>query len=162
MAIPPRLPLTAGCWGIMYSDERIFLGEGVSLTLLRGLADIIPRLVITFYSKEAGAGSKHAWQLSTTSISSLSYIAIRAYEVIGNRNSFRSIHSAHAKLRALKFFHLPSTQFLCRTQDVPTTSSSGTLSLSEKDWRTFREMMNCKKALAAVTKQLNALMRGSG
>ena len=52
MAIPPQLPLTAGCWRIMYSDEHIFLGEGVSFTLLWGLADIVPQLVITFYSKE--------------------------------------------------------------------------------------------------------------
>ena len=162
LATPPRLPLTAGCWGITYSDERIYLGEGAQFALSRGLADIIPQLVITFYSKEAGAGSKHAWQLSTTSISSLSYIAIRAYEVVGNRNSFRPIHSAHANLRAFKFFHLPSTQFLCRTQDVPITSSSGTLSLSNKDWHTFREMINCKMALAAVTKRLNTLMRGNG
>ena len=98
MAIPPQLPLTASCWRIMYSDEHIFLGEGVSFTLLWGLADIVPQLVITFYSKEAKAGSKHAWQLSTTSISSLSYIAICAYEVISNHNSFQSIHSTHAKL----------------------------------------------------------------
>ena len=161
-ATPPRLPLTARCWGIIYTDERIYLGEGAQFTLSWGLADIIPQLVITFYSKEARGGSKHAWQLLTTSISSLSYIAIRAYEVIGNRNSFRPIHSVHAKLRALKIFHLSSTQFLRRTQDIPTTSSSGTLSLSEKDWRTFREMMNCKKGLAAVIKQLNASMRGSG
>ena len=25
---PLRLPLTAGCWGIVYGNERIFLGEG--------------------------------------------------------------------------------------------------------------------------------------
>ena len=51
-----------------------------------------------FYSK-VGAGSRHAWQLSTASISSLLFV-VRAYEGIGNRNSFWSIHSTHAKLQA--------------------------------------------------------------
>ena len=26
---PPRLPLMAGCWGIVYSDESVYLGKGV-------------------------------------------------------------------------------------------------------------------------------------
>ena len=26
---PPRLPLMTGCWGIVYSDERVYLGKGV-------------------------------------------------------------------------------------------------------------------------------------
>lgn len=95
------------------------------------------------------------------SISGLSYIVVRAYEGIGNHNSFRSIHSANAKLHAHKFLHLPSTQFLCKTQDIPTTSSSGMLSLSGGDWFTFREMVRCKKALAEVTNKLNTSMRGS-
>jgi len=116
---------------------------------------------MTFYSKEAGAGSRHAWQLSTTSISSLSYVVVRAYEGIGNRNSFRSIHSTRAKLQTYTFFHLPSTQFLCMTQDNPTTSPSGTLSLSSRDWRTFREMVSYKKTLAIVIKDFNASMRGA-
>ena len=164
MSTPPRLPLTTGCWGIVYVDECIYLGEGVCLLSPRDLTNILSQLlVMTFYSKEAGAGSKHGWQSSTTSISSLSYIVICAYEGIGSgRKSFRSIHSAYANLRAHKFFHIPSTQFLCRTQDTPTTSTSGTLSLSERDSRTFREMGNCKKALAEVTKKLNTSMRGGG
>ena len=126
------------------------------------LADTLSKLVMTFYSKEAGARSNHAWQMSTTSLLSLSYIVVRTYEGISNRNSFRSIHSAHAKLRAHKFLHLPSTQFLCKTQDTPTITSSDMLSLSQKDWRSFKEMVNCKKALADVTKKLNTSMRGNG
>jgi hypothetical protein len=120
----------------------------VYFVLLRGLAHNRFQLVITFYSKEAGAGSRHAWQLSTTSISSLSYLVVHAYEGVGNRNSFRSIHSTRANLRAYTFFHLPSTQFLCRTQNNPTVAASGMLSLSDNDWRTFKEMVSCKRALA--------------
>ena len=123
---------------------------------------VFPLIVMAFYTKEAGAGSRHAWQPSTTSISSLSYIVVRAYEGIGNRNSFRLIHSARASLRAHTLFHLPSTQFLCKTQADPITSSPGMLSLSNSDWRTFREMGNCKKALAAVLQAFNASMRGLG
>ena len=126
----------------------------------RGLANDLFRLVIAFYSKEAGAGSKHAWQLSTTSISSLSYPAVRGYEGIGNRNSFRLIHSARSNLRAHTFFHLPSTQFLCRTQDNPTITTTGMWSLFDNDRRVFREMMNCKEALTPLINQLNAAMRG--
>lgn len=159
---PPRLPLTAGCWGVVYSDERIFLGEGMCVERDHKVQlTIFSNIVTTFYSKEAGAGSKHGWQLSTTSISSLSYFVVRAYEGVGNCNSFRLIHSARANLRAHTFLHLPSTHFLCRTQDKLITTSSGMLSLSDKDWRVFREMVNCKAALAALIKQLGASMRGT-
>ena len=138
-ATPPQLPLTAGCWGVIYFNKHIYLGKGVWLRPSRNFTDILLARVMTFYSKEAGAGSKHAWQLSTTSISSLSYVVIQAYET------------------------LPSTQFLCKMQDYPTTSSSGTLLLSMSDCqRTFREMVNCKEALDEVTKELDASMRKVG
>ena len=161
---PPRVPLTAGCWGIVYSNENVYLGEGARVSFHHRVLLTIFSLqsVTAFYSKAAGAGSRHAWQLSTTSISSLSYVVVRAHEGIGNRNSFRLIHSARANLQAHTFFHLPSTQFLCKTQDNPTVSPSGTLALSDSDWRTFREMVNCKKALATVIKGFNASMRGAG
>jgi hypothetical protein len=162
MILPPRIPLVAGHWGVVYSDEHIYLGEGMRFTLSFGSTDILSELVLTFYSKEAGAGSKHSWQPLTPSISSLSYIVVRAYEGVSNRNSFRLIHSAHAKLRAHKFFHLPSTQFLCRIQDIPTASTSSTLLLSERDWRTFKQMVSCRSELGAAIKKLNASMRGSG
>ena len=118
--------------------------------------------MITFYSKEAGAGSNHGWQLSTTSLSSVSYLAVHAYEVIGNRNSFQPIHLARANLQAHTFLHLPSTQFLCKTQENPAATSSDTFSLSDKDRRSFRELVSCKVALAAVVKELNASMREGG
>ena len=41
-------------------------------------------------------------------------------------------------------------------------TSSDAFSLSDKDWRSFRELVNCKMALAAVVKELNASMRGGG
>jgi hypothetical protein len=56
---------------------------------------------------------------------------------------------ARPSLRAHTLFHFPS--FLCKTQDKP-TASSGMLSLSDSDWRKFREMANCKKTLAIVIK----------
>ena len=73
-----------------------------------------------------------------------------------------AILSARASLRAHTFFHLPSTQFLCKTQDNPTVSSSGMLLLSDGDWRTFQEMVNCKKALAVVIRNFGTSMRGVG
>jgi hypothetical protein len=160
---PPRVPLTASCWGIVYSSEHIYLGEGAYVAHLSKaqLINFSPT-VMAFYTKEAGAGSRHAWQLSTTSIASLSYIVVRAYEGISNCNSFWSIHSARANLLAHTLLHLSSTQFLCRTQVAPITSSPGILSLSDGDWCTFREMVNCKKTLATVIQAFNVSMRGLG
>ena len=47
---------------------------------------------------------------------------------------FRLIHSTRASLRARTSFHLPLTQ------DNPTASFFGRLSLSDRDWRTFRTL----------------------
>src|ERR1700689_2744572 len=78
---------------------------------------LTPLLVFACYSKEAGAGSRHAWQASTSAITALSYLVVQAYEEItSTRNSFRSIHRSKASIRAKTFMHIPSSQLLCRLQ----------------------------------------------
>ena len=121
--------------------------------------------VLTFYSKEAGAGCRHAWQQSTTSIGAISYLVVHAFEVVGpSRNLFRLIHSTQVKARAETFMHIPSTQFLCRIQQQPTLDSAGNVVVSEDDWLVFRKLAGdaslCKKLAPAIKKLSTARRKG--
>jgi len=122
--------------------------------------------VLTLYSKEAGAGSRHGWQESTTLVGAVSYLIVHAFEVVGpSRNLFRLIHSTQTKTRAKTFMHIPSTQFLCRTRGSPTLDSSGDVILSEVDWTGFRGLAgspnHCQK-LATAIRDLNTANRRGG
>jgi len=121
--------------------------------------------VLALYSREAGAGSRHGWQESTTSVGAISYLVIHAFEVVGpSRNLFSLIHSTQAKTRAKTFMHIPSSQFLCRIQESPTFDGSGNVILSEDDWSCFRKLasdLNCQK-LATAIKDLNTANRKGG
>ena len=61
-------------------------------------------------------------------------------------NSFYSCRPANT-------YNLPP-RFLCKTQDNPTAPSSEILPSPDRDWRTFREMVNWKKALAVAVRVL--------
>ena len=92
-----------------------------------------------------------------------SYLVIRAFEVVGpNRNLFRLIHSAQVKTRVMTFMHIPSTQFLCRIRNKPTSNSSGDVLLSEDDCSTFKRLAgdsNCRRLLATTVQNLNTASR---
>jgi len=122
--------------------------------------------VLALYSKEAGAGARHAWQESTTSIGAISYLVVRAFEVVGpSRNLFRLIHSTQVKTRAETFMHIPSAQFLCRVQERPTLDGSGNFILSEDDWSVFQKLAgnpNRRQKLADAIRSLNAAGRKRG
>ena len=128
------------------------------------LMDLPP--VLTLYSKEAGAGSRHAWQESTTLIGAISYLVVRAFEVVGpSRNLFRLIHSTQVKARAETFMHIPSTQFLCRIQQQPILDSSGNVVVSDDDWLVFQKLAgdaSLRKKLAAAIKKLSTAKRKGG
>lgn len=122
--------------------------------------------VLTLYSKEAGAGSRHAWQESTTSIGAISYLIVHTFEIVGLLcNLFRLVHCAQAKTRAETFMHIPSTQFLCRIQKKPTSDNSGNVTLSNVDWTVFQKLTNSpahRQKLATAIKNLNTASRKGG
>ena len=147
------------------SDTNVYVGEGTSVAsmLCLWIADM---LVLALYSKEAGAGSKHAWQQFTNSIAAISYLVIQAYEApaSGRTNLFRSLPNSQVTTRADRaFLHVPATQFLCRLQDQPTSTTPGKLVLSERDWLVFQKVagsLPLRENLANVIKELNAATRG--
>ena len=122
--------------------------------------------VLALYSKEAGAGSKHAWQQLSYSIGAVSYLVIQAYEAVApsRQNSFRSQPNSLITTRANRaFLHIPATQFLCKLQDPPTFAAPGKLVLSERDWLVFRRVAGSpalRERLAEAIKKLNAAVRG--
>lgn len=121
---------------------------------------VCPPLVLTFYSKEAGSGSRHAWQSSTSSISALSYLVVQAYEKSAT-TSFRSVHRSKAGIRAETFLHIPSAQFLCRLQDNVIFDDLQTITVGGKDWTSFQKLSKCSEALGVAIKELTgAAKRG--
>ena len=134
------------------------------LSLVHGPLTLVA--VLALYSKEAGAGSKHAWQQSTNSIGAISYLVVQAYEAPApNRNnSFRSLLNSQNTTQADRaFLHVPATHFLCRLQDPPTLETPRKLILSENDWLIFQKIAGSsplREKLAGAIKELNAATRG--
>lgn len=165
-----RLPLTTGTWAFVFADGNVYTSEGTWFHHTEWVVDR-PSLtnhspVLTFYSREAGAGCRHAWQESTTSIGAISYLVVRAFEVVGpSRNLFRLIHSTQARARAETFMHLPSTHFLCRIQQRPAVDGPGNVILSEDDWSVFQKLAgdgNRRRAVATAITKLNTANRKRG
>lgn len=125
-------------------------------------------VALAFYSKEAGAGTRHAWRESTTSIGAVSYAVEQAYEATGaSRNQFRSLLNSQVKTHAGKaFLHAPATQFLCSLQDLPTPNVlGGKLTLSDADWLVFQKLAGTTLLREAPSKAivgLNAAARKKG
>ena len=121
--------------------------------------------VLTFYSREAGAGARHAWQETTTSIGAISYLVVRAFEVVDqSRNLFRLIHSTQARTRAETFMHISSAQFLCRIQRQPTFDGAGNAVLDKDDWSIFQKLASAanRQKLEMAIKNINATGRRKG
>lgn len=91
---------------------------------------------------------------------------MQVYEApAANRNNlFRSPPNSQVITRADKaFLHVPSTQFLCKLQDIPNYTTPGKLILSENDWLVFKKVagsVSLRENLAQVIKELNAAVRG--
>jgi len=140
---------------------------GKVLELLLYFAHIANALitVLALYSREAGAGSKHAWQQSANSIGAISYLVVQAYEAPApsRTNLFRSLLNSQATTRAERsFLHVPATQFLCRLQGPPTSTAPGKLVLSKDDWLVFQKVAGSsplRENLAGAIKELNAATR---
>lgn len=115
--------------GICFSDENVYVGEGTLVAdLFRAQTADTLITVLAIYSKEAGAGSKHAWRPVANSIGAISYLVFQVYEAPApNRtNSFRSSLNSHVVTRADRAFLLvPATQFLFRLQDPPSLVMPG-------------------------------------
>lgn len=162
-----RSPLRSGSWAFTFSEQIVYVGEGtwIALVFCPPIADALTT-VLALYSKEAGAGSRHAWQSSTNSIGAISYLVVRVYEAptSGRTNQFRSLLNSQTITRADRaFLHIPATQFLCRLQDPPAFTTPGKLVLSEKDWLVFQKVagsLPLREKLAQAIKELNASARG--
>jgi hypothetical protein len=118
-------------------------------------------LVLSCYSKEAGAGSRHAWQASTPAITALSYLVVQAFEgTTSPRNRFRSIHRSKTGIRAETFLHISSSQFLCRVQEEVKYIDTQTILVGDKDWTAFQKFSKCSQSLGEAIKKLNGATRG--
>ena len=162
-----RSPLRSGSWAFVFSEQIVYVAEGTLITSVfrPPIADTLTK-VLALYSKEAGAGSKHAWQSSTNSIGAILYLVVRVYETTasGHTNEFRSLLNSQTVTRAgWAFLHIPATQFLCRLQDLPTFTTPGKLILAKKDWLVFQKVAGSlvlREKLAEAIKELNAAARG--
>jgi len=151
----------------VFSDKNVYVGEGAWIASMfrPQIADALIT-VLALYSKEAGAGSKHAWQQSTNTIGAISYLVVQAYEAPapGRTNIFRSQFNSQVTTRADRaFLHAPATQFLCQLQNPPTSTAPGKLVLSEKDWLVFQKVAGSsplRENLAGAIKELSAATRG--
>jgi hypothetical protein len=116
--------------------------------------------VLALYSKEAGSGSRHAWQTSTSAISALSYLVVQTFEKAASTR-FRPIHSCQAKIGVATFRHIASSQFLCRLQEEVDFEDS-TVVVGEKDWMVFQKLSTpkCSGVLGSAVKELNAPQKG--
>ncbi|KAI9443778.1 hypothetical protein H4582DRAFT_2053569 [Lactarius indigo] len=85
--------LTNGCFGLAVVDDNLVLVE-----------------VLTMYEKSGAKNAKHSWTSSTTSIGALSYLAVRCYQHIRQRQ-FRTMECMAT--RTMRFAHLSSLAFLC-------------------------------------------------
>ena len=118
-------------------------------------------LVLACYSKEAGSGSRHAWQASTSAITALSYLVVQAFEgTTATRKRFRSIHRNKASIRAKTFLHVPSSHFLCRLQEEVKFVDTQTILVGDKDWTAFQKFSKCSQPLGEAIKKLNGATRG--
>ncbi|KAJ3554974.1 hypothetical protein NM688_g2825 [Phlebia brevispora] len=87
-------PLTAGIYGIVLHENKLFVGR-----------------VITLYCRSGGKGVTHSWQAEAASIGAVSYVVLQLYEaVLANR--FRAIHRHVLGLQTFTFAHVPSDHFL--------------------------------------------------
>ena len=116
--------------------------------------------VLTFYSKEAGSGSRHAWQASSSAISAISYLVVQVFEKMTLRGQFRFIHQSKAGIRANTFLHLPSTQFLCKHQGEVQFLDTHTVLIAETDSTTFQRLSKSSSALGLAIKALNGSAKG--
>jgi hypothetical protein len=151
----------------VFSDNTVYIAEGIwILSVFPQWAADAPATVLALYSKEAGAGSRHAWQALTNSIGAISYLVVQTYEApaSGRTNQFRSLLNSQVTTRAERaFLHIPATQFLCQLQDLPISMTPGKLTLSEKDWLVFQKVAGSstlRDNLAEAIKGLNTATRG--
>ncbi|KAH8977094.1 hypothetical protein EDB92DRAFT_2002633 [Lactarius akahatsu] len=86
------LSLTNGCFGLAVVNDNLVLVE-----------------VLTMYEKSGAKNAKHSWTSSTTSIGALSFLGVRCYQHIRQRQ-FRTMECMAT--RTMRFAHLPSLAFL--------------------------------------------------
>jgi len=113
-----------------------------------------------FNSKEASAGSRHAWQSSTSAITALSYLVVQAFEVTVARNCFRSVYRSRTSIRAVTFLHIPSSHFLYRFQEEVNSANAQEIQVGDKDWTTFQNCSKSSQQLGEAIKKLNSATRG--
>ena len=103
--------LTNGCFGLAVANNSLVLVEGESKSpLLIVLVLISMPSVLTMYEKSGTKNAKHSWTSSTTSIGALSYLAVKCYQHIRQRQ-FRAMECTAT--RTMCFAHLSSFAFLC-------------------------------------------------
>ena len=157
-----RSSLKPGSWEFAFSDMFVYVCEGAYIIPVFHPRDALNALVVAlaFYSKEAGAGARHAWRESTTSIGAVSYAVEQAYEATGaSHNQFHSLLNSQVKTHAGKaFLHAPATQFLCSLQDLPTPNVlGGRLTLSDADWLVFQKLAGTTLLREAPSKAIVGL-----
>ena len=111
-------------------------------------------LVLAFYSREAGSGSRHAWQASTSSVGALSYVVVQTFKRMIPPNRLRSTNRSKANIRAETYLHIPSAHFLCRLQEEARFADPQTILVDNKDWAAFQKFSKCLQALGLAIKDL--------
>jgi ribonuclease BN (tRNA processing enzyme) len=111
------LKLTTGAVGVFFTGEKVMVGRGVSnfkLNFIFCHTNYISA-VLAIYTQSGAKHSPHTWQLETSNIGNVSYLAVQVYEQ-AFFNCFRGVHDAiHRNIGALRlnsFSHIHADHFL--------------------------------------------------
>ena len=111
--------------------------------------------VLTMYEKSGAKAAKHSWTSSTTSISVISYLAVRCYQHT-RQWQFRAMECPVT--RTTQFSHLPLFAFLCIVPQGMicwTSSNHKFLELLPGPFETILQGLNTdKEAVVLAVKQL--------
>ena len=104
------------------------------------------------YSKMGGKNGKHAWVLSATHITSVSYLPMQVYEHMHSRQ-FHVVPCVLQHLHIKRFALLPSSSFLCTLNSIPQNiTREQYIELSPTDYTCFVELHARTQHIVATLK----------
>jgi hypothetical protein len=106
--------------------------------------------VISVNSKGGGKNGKHGHVEKVDSVTLISYAFLQVYDHL--RAMQFVARPVDQTLEMSRFAHIPSSDFICTLQDVPSVVAGG-LKLSAQDHATFQELRRDEKKIISVMKK---------